>query len=323
MSKAFCMKPILRYTNFENKMTTQNIPLVTVVIPSYNHASYVKESIQSIIDQDYSNIELIIIDDGSKDSSVQAIQEMVTLCQQRFVRFEFRHRPNKGLCATLNEALEWCEGEFFSPIASDDIALPHKISYLASKIVESEFAVVFGLAQRFGDLDKVYTHTPNISSQYIHSFKSLMLTINIPAAPAAMFRTSSVLKVGGFAEDVKLEDRYMWLALTSNNEKIITYPKVVTLYRDHSDNTTKNLESMHTSRLQVLEKFKNSEIYDEAVKKAHLVLANDLSHVSTLSPIKIVVLSKNFNARGLKTIVQALLPSHFFRLRQKLKKKIL
>ncbi len=114
------------------KMNKQK-PLVSVVIPCYNHENFVQDSIQSVIDQTYQNIELIIIDDGSKDGSVEKIQEMIPACQERFVRFEFRHRPNKGLSATLNEALEWCEGEYYSPIASDDIILdlflviPHSV----------------------------------------------------------------------------------------------------------------------------------------------------------------------------------------------------
>jgi len=298
-----------------------NNPLVSVVIPSYNHEKYIQESIQSIINQDYKNIELIIIDDGSKDNSVQVIQNMISVCQERFVRFKFIHRHNKGLCATLNEALEWCRGEFFSPIASDDIALPHKISYLTGRILNSDFAVVFGLVQQFGDLDKTYPHIPNLKSTYIHSFESLMLTINLPAAPAAMLRTSSILKVGGYAEDVNLEDRYMWLTLAFNDEKLITFPNVVTLYRDHSDNTTKKFRKIHISRLQVLNKFKNSEIYEDSIKRVHLLLANDLSHINRLSSIKIVVLSKNFNIGGLKTVAHALLPSYILQLRQNLKKK--
>lgn len=88
---------------------TKQQPLVSIVIPCYNHEKYVQESIQSVIEQDYDNIELIIIDDGSSDNSVTKIKEMIQVCQKRFKRFEFRHRPNKGLCATLNEALAWCE----------------------------------------------------------------------------------------------------------------------------------------------------------------------------------------------------------------------
>ncbi len=80
-------------------------PLVSVIIPCYNHEKYIQDSIQSIIEQTYSNIELIVIDDGSKDKSVEKIQDMLPACKQRFEHVYFTTRPNKGLCATLNEAL--------------------------------------------------------------------------------------------------------------------------------------------------------------------------------------------------------------------------
>ena len=96
--------------------------LVSIIIPSYNHERFVCDSIRSVIDQSYQNIELIVIDDGSTDSSVEKIQGLIPLCEKRFIRFEFRHRPNKGLSATLNEALEWTQGEYFSSLASEIVS---------------------------------------------------------------------------------------------------------------------------------------------------------------------------------------------------------
>ena len=101
-------------------------PLVSVVVPCYNHERYVKECIQSIIDQSYKNIELIVIDDGSKDASVAVIEGLRGACEERFTRFEFSARENRGLCNTLNQALDWCQGEYFAAIASDDQWLPFK-----------------------------------------------------------------------------------------------------------------------------------------------------------------------------------------------------
>ena len=133
-------------------MNQSNQPLVSVVIPCYNHESFVQDSIQSVIDQTYQNIELIIIDDGSKDGSVEKIKEMIPACQERFIRFEFRHRPNKGLSATLNEALEWCEGEFFSPLASDDRYFRNKVLSQVEKI--SEFDEVIALSSNISYIDE-------------------------------------------------------------------------------------------------------------------------------------------------------------------------
>ena len=119
--------------------------LVSVVIPCYNHARYVKECIKSVIDQDFKNIELIIIDDGSKDASVQVIEEMRGACEARFARFEFIHRENKGVCNTLNQALEWCQGEYYAALASDDVWLTFKLKTQVEYLeTHPEVVAVFG-----------------------------------------------------------------------------------------------------------------------------------------------------------------------------------
>ena len=95
-------------------MNQDNMPLVTAVIPVYNHEKYVVESIRSILNQTYQNIELIVINDGSKDRSHQMILPLVEECRQRFVRFEYINRENIGLTATLNQALAWATGDYLS-----------------------------------------------------------------------------------------------------------------------------------------------------------------------------------------------------------------
>lgn len=102
-------------------------PLVTVAIPCYNHENFIADSIKSIIKQSYSNIELIIIDDGSKDSSVERIKELELLCESRFTRFKFITRKNKGLTETLNEAIEWSRGKYWTTCSSDDFYHEDKI----------------------------------------------------------------------------------------------------------------------------------------------------------------------------------------------------
>ena len=119
-------------------------PLVSVILPTFNRAWTLKDAIDSVLFQDYPNIELIIIDDGSTDNSVQKIIELIPLCKQRFIRFKFLHRENKGLSATLNEAIAWCTGIYFSAIASDDVMYPTKTSVLLPYLEsDNEAAGVF------------------------------------------------------------------------------------------------------------------------------------------------------------------------------------
>lgn len=293
-----------------------NKPLVSVIIPCYNHESYVVEAVQSIIEQDYENIELIIIDDGSNDNSVAKIKEMIPVCQKRFKRFEFRSRANRGLCATLNEALDWSKGSFFSPMASDDIALYHKISFLVDKINGNDYAAVFGTMQPFNDLNEDYG---KIERKSIHNFKDIMLEINIPCAPAAMLRKSAVISVGGYAEDVKLEDRYMWLALTNKGNKLASFPEIVVLYRKHDSNTTNNIRKMQEYRIEVLNKFIESPLYEKALKNSYLVCAIGLSNKEFFPPIIMILKSKNYNKTGLFIIARAIMPNPLIRLLKSLR----
>src|SRR5258708_11983136 len=92
------------------------------------------ESIRSVIDHSYPKIELIVIDDGSKDHSHEMVLTLVEECKKRFSRFEYISRENMGLAATLNQALDMAKGKYFSPLASDDKVLPDKVSCLVKVI---------------------------------------------------------------------------------------------------------------------------------------------------------------------------------------------
>ena len=295
---------------------TEQQPLVSIVIPCYNHSQFVRETIQSVIDQDYENIELIIIDDGSKDNSVEVIQEMIPACEERFVRFEFRYRPNKGLCATLNEALEWCEGEYFSPLASDDIALPHKTSFLIKKHQQYDAAVVFGSARKFNSEKAGEDLLLNCE----HTLEDLMFIKNMPAAPASLMRTDIIRNVGGFLEGVALEDLYMWLKLTSNGEKLYSFPEVVVKYRDHEANTIKRFEFMHKQRLKVLELFSSVPYYKEARKNAFIKGAKAIANQSFREPVQIIFKEKIYSVDGFLIFLKALTPRKIINIIRKITK---
>jgi len=102
-------------------------PLVSVIVPAYNHEKYVQGTIQSIIDQSYENIELIIIDDGSNDKTWKRILELKSECDNRFKRTVLKTKKNEGTCLTLNKLLTEAKGDYLFLIASDDLAKPQTI----------------------------------------------------------------------------------------------------------------------------------------------------------------------------------------------------
>ncbi|TCH64087.1 glycosyltransferase [Acinetobacter sp. ANC 4862] len=239
-----------------------NQPLVSIVIPCYNHEQFVQDCIQSVIDQTYENIELIIIDDGSKDNSVLKIQEMVEKCQNRFKRFEFRYRPNKGLSATLNEAIDWCCGKYFSAIASDDMLLEEKTKTQLDYMEDHSSSVaVFGGVHIINNENKVIRTI--IDEQKKYTFNEILMHQHNLPAPTAFIQRESLIRVGKYDPEIRIEDWYMWLKISKIGE-IVYLPKAFSYYRDHLDNTTKKSNIMSVERFKVISNFSNDKNYSLA-----------------------------------------------------------
>lgn len=96
---------------------------VSVVMPVYNSEKYLKESIESILNQSYSDLEFIIINDGSTDNSFKIIKEYAKLDK----RINVISRENKGIVYSLNEAIRLAKGEYIARMDADDISAPKRI----------------------------------------------------------------------------------------------------------------------------------------------------------------------------------------------------
>ena len=101
--------------------------LVTVGVALYNHEKYIVECLESIVNQTYRPIELIVIDDGSPDNSY-AIARAYLESQDKLSQYTIKSRPNQGMCNTLNEIAKMAQGEFISFVGSDDFWGVEKIA---------------------------------------------------------------------------------------------------------------------------------------------------------------------------------------------------
>lgn len=265
-------------------MNHDESPLVSVVIPCYNHENFVQDCIQSVIDQSYENIELIIIDDGSKDNSVIKIQEMVELCRQRFFRFEFRHRPNEGLSSTLNEALDWCQGDYYSAIASDDMMLKDKTKNQIQFMEKNKNIVaVFGGVKLIDENNLVIGDVLKKEKKYC--FKEIIMHEHKLPAPTQMIRMGSLKNVGGYNSDILIEDWYMWIKLSELGD-LFYMNKLFCLYRQHENNISKKIKIIQNGRLDVLSHFKDSIYYQKAFKKIERM--NNIEDILMSDQVKFV-----------------------------------
>ncbi|MDO3658222.1 glycosyltransferase [Acinetobacter genomosp. 15BJ] len=245
------------------------LPLVSVIIPCYNHENYVQDTIKSVINQSYSNIELIIIDDGSKDGSVEKINELLQECQKRFTRFEFIARKNKGLCATLNQAISWSKGKYFSAIASDDIMLPAKTTTQVEFLENNNKVVaLFGSANYINENNEI--KNVNKLKEQEYSFDKILLNECAFFAPTQMMRLDVIKEIGGYNEEILVEDWYMWLKMA---EKGAVYCISDTLanYRIHTNNTTKNSKFIYDNNMKTLSFYRDHKLYWKAYNKIRWV----------------------------------------------------
>lgn len=123
---------------------TNTSPLVSVLMPAYNHAPYVRAAVESVLGQTYGNLELIAIDDASSDATWVVLQSFE---DERFRLY--RHDANQGAPATLNEAMGLARGEFIAIINSDDVFAANRIDRLLAEAVASGERDVFA----FTDVD--------------------------------------------------------------------------------------------------------------------------------------------------------------------------
>lgn len=236
-------------------------PLVTIVIPSYNHALFVQDAIKSIINQSYENIELIVIDDGSSDNSVYVVNELLEQCQLRFKRFEFRVRPNRGLSNTLNEGLEWARGEYFSVLASDDQMLPEKTKLQVSSF-KPDTVGVFGGVNIINNKNEIISFRVREYSET--SFEDIILNKHDLPASSQMFKTALLREAGGYNPNVKVEDWDLLLRISKLNKKLVYIPHILISYRLHDTNLGANEELMYNEMMKILAEYKDNKLYPVA-----------------------------------------------------------
>ncbi|MGN0832043.1 MAG: glycosyltransferase family 2 protein [Kiritimatiellia bacterium] len=120
-------------------------PLVSVLMPAFNHAAYVAAAVESVLAQDYPRIELAIVDDGSGDGTPEILRSLLPACERRCERVTLECQENRGTCRTVNRLLDLARGEFCLVLASDDQLLPGALTALLRPLLaDADVGVAVG-----------------------------------------------------------------------------------------------------------------------------------------------------------------------------------
>jgi glycosyltransferase involved in cell wall biosynthesis len=205
-------------------------PLVTVVIPAYNVAPYVSQAIDSVLAQTYKNIEIIVVDDGSKD----ATRDVVALYAEKNL-VHYIYQENKGLSAARNTGIRKAKGEFIAILDSDDLFLPEKIQQqVAYLVAHPECGVSYCDVWHFRETepDKMLTLKSDFysgSEVFPH-----LLRKNFIIPLSVVFRKSEIMQVGLFDETRRrTEDWEYWLRLSYSGVQFCHLPEILAKCRLH------------------------------------------------------------------------------------------
>lgn len=213
---------------------------VSVVVPSYNHAAFVADCLRSIMRQTRKPRELIVIDDGSNDGSTRVLERELKNCS---FPCELIVRPNRGLCATLNEGLSRSRGNYFAYLGSDDVWFPAFLRTRAAMLDSRPEAVLaYGHAYVIDDLNRVRECTSEWASYIDGDVRRMLLWATAPPSPTVLYRRKA-LERHGWNEDAKLEDYELYLRLSAEGEFAFD-AQVLAAWRQHPGNTSRDLMLM-------------------------------------------------------------------------------
>ena len=231
-------------------------PAVTIIIPAYNHERYVRQAIESILGQTFSDWQLIIIDDGSTDSTVAIINEYA-----KPPKVQVYYQENQGLSATLNRGMDLAKGRYFGFLPSDDAYYSEKLDVQADWLDKMPHIAAFATLQtlidgegnslRDLDMESWFNYIPQDRNDFIQS----LFERNFVAAPSVLVRTEILRKLGGFeTQCVFMQDYEFWFRLLKGHEMAVL-PKALLYYRWHGDNQTfQATPASENERAMVLQK---------------------------------------------------------------------
>ena len=204
-------------------------PLVTIVVPAYNAAATVKETLESLAAQTYEALEVIVVDDGSSDKTAEIAQ---VVCQQFPERLRYVHQANAGQASALNAGWKQAKGAFLGYLSADDVLYPKALERLVQELQAQP-----GLCGVYPDYHLIDAKSVLIREVKSPEFSSRDLVERsiCQPGPGALFRADAYAKTGGWNRELRLTPDFdFWLRLCLQGD-LARVPELLAGFRVHED----------------------------------------------------------------------------------------
>jgi glycosyltransferase involved in cell wall biosynthesis len=229
------------------KMDNLTIPLISVIIPTYNTAKYLIETLECALNQSWANKEIILVNDGSTDNTL-------SLLKPYMAKINYIYQENRGLGAARNTGLKAAKGDFVVFLDADDLLSPNFLEVMLKSIRERPGVDILYCWWSFIDESGHLLPEPGRYTGQGDLFQAYVISNRFPVM-AALTPKYCIDCAGGFDENKLIsEDWDFWLRVSQKGYKFDFLSEVLVYYRFHGSNMTLNIERSHQRYTAVLDK---------------------------------------------------------------------
>jgi glycosyltransferase involved in cell wall biosynthesis len=247
-------------------LSDQTSPLVSIITPTFNRAQFLGECIESVLGQTYTNIEHLLVDDGSTDNTTEVVRRYPDN------RIQYTRQENRGQATARNVGLRMAKGQFICFLDSDNVWKLHKIERQLQLMQQlAHVDILYGAQEVIDENSQIVPPPDGLRPMTRHSGRIMkhLLLENCVSFNTAMVRRQCFDQSGGFDENVRAGDDYdLWLRLSAKYE-FLYIPEVFGQYRVMQNQISSDKERRFNSNKAMLERFikANPELVDERMER--------------------------------------------------------
>ncbi|HEY8940788.1 MAG TPA: glycosyltransferase family A protein [Cellvibrio sp.] len=246
-------------------ISTNSQPLVSVVIATYNMGQYIRLAVESVLNQSWENIEVVVVDDGSTDNTQIVMQHFQGNARVLYIKTENQGQPKAKNCGIKNT-----KGDFIAFCDADDLWEPNKLEVQMPLFHNPDVGVVYSEVSNIDEYNNRYTKPP-AEIRYSGKVTNQMLIENFVPFGTAVIRRQCIEKNGIFDEEFRMGiDWDLWLRYSLDWEFAYT-PEQTYIYRVWSGQMSNNYRGRYEFAIRILNKFiaqHGSKLDQRYVKKA-------------------------------------------------------
>jgi glycosyltransferase involved in cell wall biosynthesis len=227
-------------------------PLVSAIITTYNRRDFLREALQSVLAQDYPNLEVVVIDDGSDDGSFLEVRELP-------VRYLWQ--PNRGISSARNRGLTLVRGEYVAFLDADDLWHPRKITTQVRRMIEENAVLSYTDEAWIRNGRRVNQRKRH--AKYSGHIFNRCLPLCIISPSSVLMGRGLVEEAGGFDESLPAcEDYDLWLRVTARYPVLFIDEALIVKRGGHADQLSRKYPVMDQFRIKAIVKVLDADLIE-------------------------------------------------------------